>query len=76
MKAIRSGSRFVLDMDLVELLTLYCVVEEERISGSLASYKFENPKKIKKMLGEFHAKFHNLLDQRTNEEMSVKFFKA
>lgn len=75
MKAERQGNKFHLQLDLTELLTLYCLLGEEKISADINIFGFENPDKIRRVLEDFHNKVQMLVIERTPEELQVKFFR-
>ena len=77
MKIERHGREFVLRMNATELTTLYCLVEEEKISQDIGGFKFGRPRKIKEVLTDFHRKIFELMEMRTLEEkrgQSENFF--
>lgn len=75
MKAERKDGKFILEMNLAELNTLFCLIEEERVSVSISVFKFREPKKIKKILQDFHKKVFSLMEMRTAEEKEAPLFK-
>jgi hypothetical protein len=77
MKTERHGREFVLRVNVTELTTLYCVIEEERISRDVERFKFGQPDKIRGVLADFHRKVFELMEIRTPEEkreQSENFF--
>lgn len=67
---------FRLEMSLMELLVLYTLIAEEKISVDIDAFKFENPREVAKVLRDFHQKIEGQVVARTSQELQVKFFET
>ncbi len=68
MKVERKGEKFNLEMNLDELVTLFCIVSEEKMSVDMPRFRFSDPAGVSKIIREFHKKTHKLMETRTPEE--------
>jgi len=69
---------FNLEMNLMELLTLYSMIllAKEKILADIDSFEFKDSTEVAKILKDFHQKVERQVVDRTPQELQVGFFKS